>query len=92
MQDLHFTFSRKIETEENLFRLIPSIPKLQLRFRQWGDTKTNGVPDLRVWFWNDGGVVKYTYLHSGLMGRESLKEKLLTFGAREFPNENTNAD
>ena len=83
-----FTFKREIRTEERLFEVIPTVPKLQLRFRMWGDLNTGGVPDLRVWFWNEGGVTKWTYLHSGLMGRAELREKLLAYGAREFKNEN----
>ena len=81
-----FEFNKEIKTEENLLKVITAMPNLELRFKEYGGFHTKDIPQLKVWFWNWGGVVKYSYLHSGYKGRKALKKKLLALRATEFPN------
>lgn len=74
-----FIFNRTINREERFHEILYSVPKLNLRIRL-----INGGGDLKVWFWNEGGVVKYQYTHLGVQGLVELKEKLIELGAREF--------
>lgn len=76
--------SRNISREERFFEIIESMPRLQLRFREWRGKNGSGVPDIKVWAWNTGGVVLYKYYHSGLSGMESLRKRLLEKEAKEF--------
>ncbi len=71
----NFKIKIELHTQERLFEIINSMSKPQICF----NLIDKGVPSLKIWFWNKGGVVKYVYLYSGLIGRNILKNKILEY-------------
>ena len=48
-----FEFNKEIKTEENLLKVIPAMPNLELRFKEYGGFHTKDIPQLKVWFWRE---------------------------------------
>ena len=74
----NFSIKLKIETEERLFEVMNTVPNLRMIFR----VGEGWVPDLSVKFWNEGGVVIYSYWHSGTIGLNQLSDKLKVIGEK----------
>ena len=63
---------RVITTEERFFEVLHSVPKLCINYREYDAY----VPEIRVEFWNYGGVVSYRYSHQGVIGYKDFLNKL----------------
>lgn len=68
---------RRVNSQERLFEIINTMPKPKVSFTTFNvDGEGNGVPSVTVNAINNGGVCKYIYNHSGLIGINDLVNKL----------------
>lgn len=62
----------RLKTRSRLFEVHNSMKTPVLTYNR----TTRGVPEVKVKLINEGGVVEYTYCHSGLIGLETFVGEL----------------